>query len=128
MKAKTIVELGCACEHCKGGSEGCRDFPDGKIPIGTIKTEPDVYKLVQMGVAVAADDECERAANMTPQRLAAAQHAQQRATRGIHPDDFGAYDGGEMTGYYPDGSFIPGPNTRETDGGILLDDFIDSDV
>ena len=128
MEATTIVELGCACKKCSVGPKGCRDFPDGKIPIGTIKTEPDVYKLVQMGVAVASDEECKQAAGMTPHQLKAAQHAQQRATRGIHPDDFAAYDSGEMTGYYPDGSFIPGPNATETTGGVILDDFIDSDI
>jgi hypothetical protein len=66
-----------------------------------------------MGAAVPADEECERAANMTPAKLQAAQHAQNKARLGIAPEDFEAFDSGLMVGYNPDGSWIPGPNFEE---------------
>ena len=78
-----------------------------------------------MGVAVPADEECEKMANMTELKMKQAQHAQQRTSAGIHPEDFEAYDSGEMIGYYPNGSFRPGPNATISEGGILLDDYDD---
>jgi hypothetical protein len=39
-----------------------------------------------------------------------AQRAQRRASAGIHPEDFDAFDAGVMSGYYPDGQPIPGPS------------------
>lgn len=112
MKAKTVIELGCGCEACCAGSQGCVEYPDGKIPIGTIREHPDAWILVRLGAAVAADEECEKAAGMTDDQMQRAQHAQRRASRGIHPDDFAAFDSGEMAGYNPDGSWIPGPNAE----------------
>lgn len=76
-----------------------------------------------MGVAVPADEECEKAANMTDQQMKVVQHAQNRVRKGIHPDDYADYDAGLMDGYYPDGSNKPGPNVTESEGGILLDDY-----
>lgn len=110
MKATTVIVLGCGCKSCQGGSQGCEDFPTGKIPIGTTREHPDAWKLVRLGAAVPADEECEKAANMSPEQMSAAQHAQIRATKGIVPEDFAAFDRGEMSGYNPDGSWIPGPN------------------
>ena len=122
MKAQLIMELGCACEACRHGSQGCQDFPTGKKPIGTILESPNCWKLVRMGAAICADEECEQRVNMTDRELATVQHAQRRVRAGIHPEDYDAFDAGEMTGYYPDGSFIPGPNATISEGGILLDD------
>lgn len=127
MKATTIVKLSCACEACCGGSGGCRTYPDGKIPAGTTIDRHDIWKLVQMGVAVPADEECTKAAGMTDQKMKAAQFAQRRTAKGIHPDDFDAYGAGQMDGYYPDGSQIPGPNAAQSTGGLILDDDYEDD-
>lgn len=82
---------------------------------GGITTHPRCFRLVQMGVCEAVDEECIERANMSPERMAAAIYAYERMNRGIHPDDFKKYDAGEMTGYNPDGSDIPGPNAETFD-------------
>jgi len=121
MKARMIVEAKCMCKTCRTGSGGCREFPDRKIPVGTVKDGPDVWKLVRMGMAEPADDECEKAANMTPLKMARAQHAQRRTAAGIVPEDYEIYDAGEISGYYPDGSNKPGPHAIYSEGGLILD-------
>lgn len=80
------------------------------MPVGTEIDHADAYLLVQMGVAVPADEECELAAKMTPEKMRAAQYAYERTSRGIHPGDFEAYDAGLMVGYDEQGKWIPGPN------------------
>lgn len=111
MKARTLLILDCACETCRAnGGEGCERFPDSKIPAGTIIEHPDAYRLVRLGAAEPADEECQRAASVSPIQFQRAVAAQRRAAAGIHPEDFDAFDAGEMVGYYPDGSHIPGPN------------------
>jgi hypothetical protein len=122
MRAKTTTVLNCACDACGHGSHGCIEFPDGKIPVGTINDRPDSYKWVKMGVAVPDDEECELAAGMDEQAIQAAQHAAKRTALGIAPEDFEAYDRGEMTGYYRNGTPIPGPDADVSDGGIILND------
>lgn len=111
MKARTLLVLGCACEVCRrNGGEGCEQYPDSKIPVGTIIEHPEAFRLVRLGAAEPADEECAQRANMTTEQMRVAQHHQRRTAAGIHPEDFEAFDRGEMAGYYPDGSFIPGPN------------------
>lgn len=79
--------------------------------VGTIIQHPMCYRLVQMGIAVPADEGCAALAGMTTQQQAKAQHAAERLSKSIHPDDFEAYDAGVMTGYDPEtGEWIPGPN------------------
>ena len=121
MKARQVFEGSCACKTCRTGSGGCRDFPDGKIPVGTISEHPEAWKLVRMGIAEPADEECEKAAGMTKLKMQEAQYAQKRTSLGIHPVDFPAYDAGEIIGYYPDGTAIPGPNATHSEGGLILD-------
>ncbi len=82
---------------------------------GALIDGPKAFRLVQMGVAEPVDEECKKRANMTPQKMAAAIYAYERMNRGVHPDDFKRYDGGEMTGYNADGSDIPGPNAATFD-------------
>lgn len=77
---------------------------------GAVVNHPMAYRLVRQGICEPADDECKLKANMTPARMVSAQHAYGRLERGIHPDDFGRYDRGELEGYNADGSDIPGPN------------------
>lgn len=81
--------------------------------VGAVIDDPMVFRLVQMGVAEPADNECEKRANMTPAKMAAAIHAYERTNKGIHPDDFERYESGELAGYDTDGSDIPGPNFIE---------------
>lgn len=80
-------------------------------------------------MAVPADDECAKAAGMTPEEMKVAQHHQDRVRLGIHPEDFEAFDSGIMAGYNPDGSFKPGPNYADhvvernpQDGPIIIED------
>lgn len=127
MKAKTLLALGCACDTCRAnGGEGCAAYPNSVIPVGTVLEAPDCWQLVLVGAAIPDDEECERAAHMSPRDMELAQRAQRRAAFGIHPDDFDAFDSGEMVGYYPDGSNIPGPNASHfrdedsEDGGLWL--------
>ncbi|WP_455387494.1 hypothetical protein [Petrachloros mirabilis] len=121
MRAKTLLDLGCACETCrKNGGEGCTTYPDSVIPAETELDWPDCHLLVLAGVALPLDEECEIAANMTPRQMELAQRAARRAAFGIHPEDFEAFDSGEMIGYYEDGSPIPGPNAEESEEGIWL--------
>ena len=128
MKAKTIVDLGCACEVCKTGSGGCATYPDGRIPIGTVldgdaeEKWADCWKLVRTGAAEPLDEECEVAADVTERQTHLAQRAARRAAAGIHPEDFEAFDAGMMVGYDGDGNHIPGPNAEISQGGIWLDE------
>lgn len=87
------------------------EFPDGIMPIGTIVSDtPDVLLWVRMGIAEPADEECSAQQNQTPEQWQAAKHAYDRVSAGIIPEDYAAFDTGMITGYYPDGSPIPGPN------------------
>jgi hypothetical protein len=78
--------------------------------LGAVVSRPDSYMLVRMGVAESHDEECLQRAAMTPEQARQAQHAARRVTAGISPEDFPLYDAGIITGYNPDGSFVPGPN------------------
>lgn len=120
MKVRLLLPLDCACETCRTGSGGCRDFPDGIQPAGTIFDLPDSYKLVQHGAAESLDDEARAAAGMTEQELRRVQYSQLRTSRGIVPEDFEAYDAGEIIGYYPNGDPKPGPNATHSEGGVIL--------
>lgn len=79
MKATLNRDMGCV---------PCREFPNGIKPSGTVIEHPDAYKLVRLGVATAADEECERKAGMTPQRMAAAVEYMDKLESGsMIPDD-----------------------------------------
>lgn len=78
--------------------------------LGAIVERDDSHLLVELGVAEPADEECERAAGMTPDERRAAQHAARRLSAGIHPEDFALYDAGVIVGYNGDGTYKPGPN------------------
>ena len=85
----------------------------GRLPAGTIIDHPEAWKLVKMGVAIPADDECEKRAGMNAAQLAAAQVAQEKTRAGIAPEDYEAFEQGLMVGYEPDGSWKPGLNYEE---------------
>jgi hypothetical protein len=80
---------------------------------GAMIDDSRCFRLVQMGVAIPADDECREAAGMTPEQIRAAKHAYGRLLAGIRPEDYGLYDRGVITGYNPDGSYKLGPNGHE---------------
>lgn len=87
-----------------------------KKPAGFVVTHPDAYKLVQMGIAEAADDECrEKLEDLgwSDARIWNARIAQRRVAKGIHPDDYEAFANGEIDGYTGDGAYVPGPNMED---------------
>lgn len=90
-------------------------FPAGVVPRGTVLEHRDCHYLVRMGVAVAEDEECQAATGMSADQTRRAAAAYDRVERGIHPEDYAAFDAGVMLGYHPDGSWIPGPNYVERD-------------
>lgn len=71
---------------------------------------PTGYKLVRNGDAIPMDEECELASGLRPEQLTVVQYNRERLARGINRDDWESYDAGYMTGYNPDGDWIPGPN------------------
>lgn len=83
------------------------------MPAGTVIDHKDAHILVQMGHADAADDECARAAKRTPKQLAEAKRTAVKVTKGIHPNDYAAFDAGIIAGYDEEGEYIPGPNWVE---------------
>lgn len=115
MKAKLLHDMPCAVPEL--------DFPDGIKPAGTVIDHPDAYKLVQIGCAEPADEECQRRHGRTPEQLAAARHAYRRVSAGIAPEDYEAFDEGIMAGYTPEGEWIPGPamaDDAELDGQEVI--------
>lgn len=93
---------------------------------GSIVDHPRAYRLVQMGVAEPYDEECMRASRRTDAQLHNAQIHYEAAERGISTEDMPRFLAGEMSGYNPDGSDIPGPNAKTyesgeiTEGGIYI--------
>ncbi len=86
-----------------------------KHQAGTVIDHPSAYKLVRLGVAVPADDECKALADPTPEQQEKALFLYNRTAAGIRPEDFEAYAAGILIGYNPDGSPIPGPNFEEAE-------------
>ena len=79
-------------------------------PEGTVEDHPRAYMLVRMGTAEPDDEECAQAARMTREQMERAQRHADALAKGIQPEDYGRYFAGELAGYNPDGSDIPGPN------------------
>jgi len=124
MKATTIVDT--TGVEIRDGER--HEFPR---PAGETVNHPDAWKLVAMGIAKPADEEClarcdqwaAKRGKPLEQCMAEAFHAHVRTRAGIHPEDFEKFDRGEITGYNPDGSFKPGPNAKsENHGGIIVVD------
>jgi hypothetical protein len=110
MKAKLLRQLPI---HPKRVAEGFPPFYEQ----GHVIDHPHAYRLVQQGVAIPADRECEEKARMTNAKMDAAIVAYDRLDNGIHPEDFDAYSRGLLSGYKPDGktgdTWKPGPNFYE---------------
>jgi len=94
MKCELIRELEMGPSH-PDWQRGVKQM----LPPGTVIEHPEAFKLVRMGAAIPADMECQTASGMTADQMRSAQYAYERLNRGIHPDDFDAYDAGEMDGY-----------------------------
>jgi hypothetical protein len=101
MKAKTVLPL---------NTKRSERFPDGLMPAGTIDDGPESWRLVVAGAAEPADEECTAKCNLKPEELKTQQHAYRRLAAGIHPNDWAAFDRGEMIGYDEKGRPVPGPN------------------
>lgn len=96
--------------------------------LGAIIDHPKAFRLVQMGIAIPADDECKERANMSDEQLKAAQHASVRLSKGIASEDHGLYDRGVIVGYLPDGSYDPGPNFHELEEAAEAFDIEDDEL
>ena len=114
MKAKLIRETkvapGVTDERVITLDDGRRMWP-----AGTIIDHPRAHRLVEMGMAEPADEDCTLRACMTKDEMKAAQIKQTMLGKGIHPDDYQRYLDGEILGYYEDGEDIPGPNWVDLD-------------
>lgn len=106
MKARLLIDL--------PATNSTRVPTVGDMVIaGTIIDIRAAWFYVRLGIAEPLDEECRRAAGMTPEMIAAARTRYERARRGIHPDDNEAFDAGMMIGYDADGEWIPGPNFQD---------------
>jgi len=150
MKARLLRDMTCQptekspskweCSTCPAGGRGAKQpaCPECGAPVrqgpgikpkGTVlQSEPTdtlgVWHLVRQGVAEPVDEECRRRANRTPEQIARAAAAYEKVSRGIHPEDYDAFDRGEMTGYDASGEPIPGPAfTGEDDDELGEPDF-----
>lgn len=115
MKARLLRDL-------KTSPKSIAKFPKGIVPKGTVVECKNAWFYVKLGVAEPADEECKKRANMTPDKIARQSLIYERTERGIHPKDFEAYEAGLMTGYNPDGSWIPGPAYEEPDQEEIVDE------
>lgn len=107
MKAKLIIQMPKPPKLIRNGDSPFWDA-------GKVIEHPRAYRLVQQGVAVPADKECELKASMSDDRMIAAAAAYDKVSKGIASEDYEAYDAGLMTGYKPDGkrgdTWQHGPN------------------
>lgn len=82
-------------------------------PVGAIIDDPDCWRIVLMGQADAADDECAAKTGQTPEQRAATLQAAARLAAGILPEDFAKFDAGEILGYDGAGNYVKGPNWKQ---------------
>lgn len=118
--SQAVMSLTQVAAEVEAGRVIYRDtMRDGRIqPIpfwvnGAVIEGPQTHWLVKFGAAIPADDACRMRAFMTDEQMQQAQYAQERTSRGISVDDFEKYDKGQIVGYNPDGSYVPGPNYAE---------------
>lgn len=95
---------------------------------------PDVHWLVRFGVAIPADEACAVRARMSPEKMQAAQRAQELMARHIEPEDGDLFDAGVIEGVDPvTGDYIQGENWDRlsefrTVPGVLSDEPEDDDI
>lgn len=90
MKAQLIRDMPCT---------PCAAHPTGIKPSGTVLEDHRAFRLVQMGVAIPADEECAGRCGMSEEDMAKAQAAYVKVAKGIHPDDYEEYDAGLFDHY-----------------------------
>ena len=104
---------------------------DGPKPAGTEIDHAQAHMLVKMGVAEPADEECRDVCETWWKRqglsledgMRRARHSQRKVSAGIHPEDDERFERGEIAGYNPDGSYVPGPNAKpENHSDVIFDD------
>ncbi len=105
MKCKLVTEI-------SAGVHNPEPYGTPLLP-GHIIDLPKAFRLVQMGVAEPADDECRIRANRTEEQMAEAQRRYPAIAEGICPEDREDFFAGKMDGYNDDGSSIPGPNAGQ---------------
>ena len=71
--------------------------------------------LVRNGDAEPADDEAEAVCAGWKRDRAKTLFRREALSKGIHPDDFGKFERGEMIGYDAEGNDVPGPNYIDED-------------
>lgn len=93
---------------------------DGRLfaPAGTIIDDPQCFWIVLLGQADPADDECREKTKLTAEKQLEMKQATKELALGIHPEDRAKFRAGEIEGYKPDGSYIPGPNWKPKQAGI----------
>lgn len=98
---------------------------------GAVLSHPQAYRLVQQGVAIPADEECEEACQMSADGMAMAQHAFERLRAGIHHEDYAAYDAGYLSGYSVDEdgeqTWLPGRKGGREEWEALFEDHDDDE-
>jgi hypothetical protein len=123
MKCEIVRDdLECSLQHMPPGHEAAWEYRSTlrnkrmvDVPFfkrGAILEEKNCFMLVEMGCAIPADEECQKACGMTPEMIRAAMRAQDKVSLGISPEDYEKFDAGEIAGYNPDGSYKPGPNFK----------------
>jgi hypothetical protein len=105
MQATLVFAMNC---------DPCREYPSGVKPAGTVIDHPQAFHLVRQGCAEPADEQCAAAAGVGPTKRRELQRHYERASRGVQPIDFEAYESGLMVGYQEDGHWKHGANW--TDG------------
>lgn len=84
------------------------------VPPGTAIAGRNVHLLCLQGIAVPLDAECRALVKMTDAEIETAAKAYEKIDRGIHPEDYDAFERRLMAGYKPDGtegdSWIHGPD------------------
>lgn len=78
--------------------------------LGAEIEDPMVWRLVQCGVAIPADDACREACGLSEDQMAFAQKRYEAVCRGIAPEDYQLFFNKVISGYEDDGSFKKGDN------------------
>lgn len=97
------------------------DFGDPDLPqwyeVGESIEGPECWRLVCVGLCKAADDECSQTVmqKVTQRELTSARRTYEARSKGIRPEDYRAFELGQMIGYDETGHWVPGPNYEDDD-------------
>lgn len=81
---------------------------------GYIHEHKDAFRLVQIGMAIPADDECRDKCGLTDDEIWDIQRRYNATFARIHPSDQKLFDDGVISGYTSNGTgdYVPGPNSH----------------